>query len=171
MKDFRNDIESETEVINWLHRRVHATYKARSTDLGAWKEACSAFHSHVPVFHPLINRVYESSTLNDKELIEFSITFLELNPMFFRSGYIKEEMLRKLKRSALSEKQVERLRAVLLDAVNSRGTREFRSYCRLLQRVFNPRLIAALENTNRHGKGARKNRAALMLSYTHEKRT
>lgn len=171
MKDVREVIESEAAEIDRLHKQIHITYRDRSNNRSGWEEACSKFHSYVSVLEPLIDQVYESSELNDSGLIEFAITFLELNPMFFRSGYIKEEMLRKLKRSMLSEKQRERLRSVLLDAVNNRGTREFRRYCRLLPRVSNPRLIAALENTNKHGEGAQKHRAAVMLSYVDGKST
>jgi hypothetical protein len=164
MSNFRNIIQSEAKEIDRLHQQIHVTYEARKKDVGAWKKACAAFHSHVSAIDPLIDRVYEASELND-ELVEFSVTFLELNPMFFRSGYIKEEMLRKLKRSALSEQQNERLRAVLIDAVNNRGTREFRRYCRLLPKVSSPRLIATLETTNKLGEGARRHRAAVMLGY------
>jgi hypothetical protein len=164
MRDFRNIIQSEARKIDRLHKQIHVTYEARSKDLGAWKEACAAFHSHVSAIDPLIERIYEAFELND-ELVEFSVTFLELDPMFLRSGYIKEEMLRKLKRSALLEKRKERLRAVLIDAVNSRGTREFRRYCRLLPKVSSPRLIAALETANQFGEGSRKHRAAVMLGY------
>ena len=164
-------IDSEAKEIDRLHQRIHITYEARNKDLRAWKEACSAFHSYVSAIDPLIERVYEASELNDDELIEFSVTFLELNPMFFRSGYIKEEMLRKLKRSVLSEKQSERLRAILIDAVNNRGTREFRRYCRLLPKMSSPKLIAALEDANKFGEGARKHRAAVMLGYADRNNT
>ena len=171
MRDFRKVIESEAAVIDRLHQRIHSTYEAKNKDLEAWKKACSTFHSYVSTLDPLIEQVYEKSALDDDELIEFSITFLELNPMFFRSGYVKEEILRKLKRSALSEKQNERLRAVLLDAVNNRGTREFRRYCRLLPKISSPKLVSALETTNKYGEGAQKNRAAVMLGYVDEKST
>ena len=171
MREFRSMIESEAEEIDRLHRNVHATYEERRKNLKAWKEACSAFHAYVSEIDPLIDRVYEESELSDQELIEFAITFLELNPMFFRSGYIKEEILRKLKRSALSEKQCERLRTILIDAVNNRGTREFRRYCRLLPKVSNSRLIGALETAKKFGEGARKRRASIMLGYANERCT
>lgn len=171
MREFRCMIELEAEEIDRLHRNVHATYKERGKNLSAWKDACSAFRSHVSGIDPLIDRVYEDSELIDQELIEFAITFLELNPMFFRSGYIKEEMLRKLKRSSLSEKQCERLRTILIDAVNNRGTREFRRYCRLLPKISNSKLIDVLETVKKFGEGPRKHRASVMLGYEVERRT
>lgn len=49
-------------------------------------------------FKGLIRR--ESEKLRSlHEAIEFEISFVELDPRFFRSGYIKKEMLRKIGRA------------------------------------------------------------------------
>jgi hypothetical protein len=85
--------------------------------------------------------------------------------MFFRSGYIKEEIIRKIKRSQLTSKQVERLLYVLERAVENKGTREYRRYCRLAPSIATQKFINYLNNVYKYGDGKRKSRAELMLKY------
>jgi hypothetical protein len=47
----------------------------------------------------------------DSAEIETAISFLEADPYFFRSGYMKEEMWGRLKKAQLSPKQLSRLEA------------------------------------------------------------
>lgn len=165
MSNYQSIITQETEVISQLHKRIHATFKNRDKDLKSWKRACEEFHQHASKIDPILDRVYVEQVYSDKDLQEFVITFLEINPIFFRSGYIKEEMLKKIKKSPLSVKQKMRLRQVLKDAVENRGTREFKRYCRLAINIANPEFVSYLINVSEHGKGARKSRAKLMLNY------
>jgi len=45
--------------------------------------------------------------------VEMAIRFLEADPWFHRSGYIKQEFVQRLKHAALSSEQMDRLRAVI----------------------------------------------------------
>jgi hypothetical protein len=74
----------------------------------------------------------------DPTSIENSIRFLEADPWFFRSGYIKADIIRKLRRAPLSPVQIARLRRVILSRIAGRDTREFRWYCRLARLVSDP---------------------------------
>jgi hypothetical protein len=165
MLDFKGLIQREGERIADLHGQVKSTYKQRSKDFNKWKLACEAFHSYVSLMDEFIDRAYKEESYSEPELLEFSISFLEVNPLFFRSGYIKEELLRKLKRTKLNGKQIERLNAVLQDAVDQRGSREFKGYCRLAAIIATPRLAAMVENAAQFGVEARKSRAKLMLAH------
>ncbi len=127
--------------------------------------ACKEFHSYVSPIDEYINQAYEEERYSDPELLEFAICFLEVNSLFFRSGYIKEEILRKLKRTELKAKQVKRLNAVLEHAVDHRGFREYKCYCRLAAFIGTQSLIQAVETAAKYGKGSRKSRAKLMLEY------
>ena len=165
MSNYQALISQESEVMAKLHSQIHETFKNRDKDLTSWKNACEEFHSYSSRMDQMLERVYLEQIYSDKELQEFIITFLELDPMFFRSGYIKEEMLRKIKKSPISVKQKERLRLVLKDAVENRGTREFKRYCNLAIKIANPELVAYLTKVSNQGEGARKSRARLMLRY------
>lgn len=76
--------------------------------------------------------------------IEEAIGFLEADPWCFRSGYEKQNLIRHLKRAALSEVQRERLGGVVLAAVDGRDRAEFRHYCRLGCAVWSDALDEAV---------------------------
>ncbi len=82
----------------------------------------------------------------DTYAIELAVTFLDVDAMFFRSGYIKEELIQRLKGADLSESQVSRLGVAVLNVVDHRDCREFRRYCQLAKRVKTDTLVAALRD-------------------------
>jgi hypothetical protein len=94
----------------------------------------------------------------DLNAIGAAVDFLESDPHFHRSGYIKADILRYLKRADLDERQRDRLRRVVLDRVRGPDTREFRRYCRIATVLdsgwFRRSLMDQLENpdpvTKRH---------------------
>ena len=116
---------------NELHRLVHASYANRKRDELAWKSACEHFRSHASAVDTYMHKIYTTPKFEDADLIEFAICFLEVNPLFFRSGYVKEVMLRKLKQSKLNNEDAIRLRKVIVKAVENVGLREYRLYCKL----------------------------------------
>jgi hypothetical protein len=77
--------------------------------------------------------------------VTVAIEFLEADPIVFRSGYLKGDLVTYLKRVPLSEPQRERLRGVVLQLVASRDGREFRRYCQLARRLDGPEFRAKLE--------------------------
>jgi hypothetical protein len=83
--------------------------------------------------------------------------------MYFRSGYIKEEMLRKIKRTTLNDKQKYRLRNLLYNAVEERASREYKKYCSLAPIVTDEAFNIWLTNIIENEKGSKKSRAELML--------
>ncbi len=90
MKNYKTLIKSEAEKMQSLHEAIHATFLDRGKDSTTWHDACEAFHSYVSEIDLIIERAYEETEYSDEELLEFVISFLEVDPVFFRSGYIKE---------------------------------------------------------------------------------
>ena len=167
MTNFYHMINHETEVMNRLQRDVHSTFLKRGKDRESWSKACEKFHSYVSPIDHAIDEIYESPALNNKQTLEFVLTFLEIDPMFFRSGYVKEDMIQRLKRTNLTQEQLTRVNSILTDAVENRGHREFKRYCRLAKFMGTDSLVKILEGIVEHNTGARKSRAKLMLSYMH----
>jgi hypothetical protein len=167
---FKDLITSESEKLRSLHEAIHETviFRDRSPSANeAWRRACEDFHSYESRLSPYLERVFSDSDYKDQETIEFVISFLELDPRFFRSGYIKEEMLRKIGRAELNSKQIVRLRVVLLDAVQRRGGREFRRYCRVAAQIGHDDLLAELRSLSSEGDSAG-SRAKMMLRYVEQ---
>jgi hypothetical protein len=163
--DFATLIRAESAKLEELHSAIHRTFlvRDRSPHLRReWEAATRAFHAYKSPLDPYIERACTEPTYSDPELLEFVITFLESDAWFFRSGYLKEVFITRLKRSALTEAAKSRLRGVLLDAVNRRGTREFKHYCRLAAVVADRELVAELVSASDGSDRSRASRASMM---------
>ena len=141
--NYHNDIGRGAARIRELHERIHATFRSRSEE---WRQTCRELHeSYDSLAYPGGLEAGMSSLLEgDARAIEKAIAFLEVDPYFFRSGYIKEEIIRRLKGFALSDIQKRRLSRVIVRLVETRDGREFRRYCQLARRLEDPELEAAL---------------------------
>ena len=64
--------------------------------------------------------------------------------MFFRSGYVKEELLRRLKNLRISQDQIQRVNEAILGVVDKKDCREFRRYCQLARKIGTPEFQRAL---------------------------
>ena len=91
--------------------------------------------------------------------VSMFVDFLEADPVFFRSGYVGESILRRLRRHPLTEPVKERLRHVVVDAVRRRHRREFRRFSSLARDLDTPVLRLQLEELAR-GSDARVRRHA-----------
>lgn len=166
--EFTQLILDEAAKLQQLHATVHTTWAHRDRDARfrrVWSDACDAFHTYVSAIDRYLDRACDEKRYTDREVIEFSICFLEVDPWFFRSGFLKQELLTRLKRTELDKSAKERLRAVLIDAVNRRGTREFKYYCRLAVRLATSDLVKLLRVASVGQDRARASRARMMMSY------
>ena len=131
--------EAETSE-NAHHRRIGEAFLNRSDGPEAWerwKQVCADWHaSRKPT-----DFLWEGSTRQrlrsgDPGAVEDAILFLEIDPWFFRSGYLKERVLGALKCAPLSSRQRERLRHIIIEVCRGRNRREFRYYCALAVKVW-----------------------------------
>lgn len=112
----------------------------------AWKNAAAAFHAAIDrAYPPGFWADLTAVRAGDRSGLPAMIAFLEADPWFFRSGYIKAMALRAIKRFALSRDEAERLRRVVLDMVERRDGREFRDYCRLARSLATPEFRREIE--------------------------
>ncbi len=93
-----------------------------------------------------LERQLELLKAQDTEAIEMAVRFLEADPWFFRSGYIKAELLGRLRTAPLNDDQLERLRRIVLDRIDGPGRREFRRYARFARRLDTPDFRAAVSD-------------------------
>jgi hypothetical protein len=83
------------------------------------------------------------------------LDFLEADPIFFGSGYMKERLLSALKKFQLSNHESERLREIMLNVVRKDyHGREFRHYCRMAfnldSQEFRDKLLDIESSENNH---------------------
>ena len=78
--------------------------------------------------------------------LESAVVFLEADPVFFRTGYLKTKLARHIKQAMLTPPYIKRLQQVILTAVDRRHDRDFRAYCNLARKADAPELRAQLES-------------------------
>ena len=128
-------------------------------------ELIERFHNAIEAAYPPgFWEHYDRLKNGDARGVEMAIEFLEADPWFFRSGYIKANLARFLKHVTLSNQQVRRLEKVLLKIVDERNTQEFRNYSRLARMIATPALIEALKESLADERLPRRLRATWMLS-------
>ncbi len=83
---------------------------------------------------------------DDLTALETAIEFLEADPYFFRSGYVKEKLLRYVRSYVLAPEHAYRLQRVILNVVDSHFCRELREYCKLARKLNTEELRLQLES-------------------------
>jgi hypothetical protein len=145
-----NLLETNAEKLRALHEAIKKTWVHRQFDkesFEAWKQACQEFHSSFDrlAFPGGLSRALTLLAEKDDEIIEQSVRFLEHDPFFFRSGYIKADILRHLRNCPLSEDQKRRLQEVIIAKIYDTARREFRWYCRLARHVTDREFESRIE--------------------------
>jgi hypothetical protein len=137
-------IEANAAKLRHLNEAIWSTFRVRhegAAQMEAWSEACRQFHASYDrlAFPGGLDLGIRRLAQHDSTAIEFAVRFLEADPWFFRSGYIKEEVLKYLRRAPLTDDQKKRLQQVILTRVRDRNTRrEFRRYGRLAPAITDP---------------------------------
>jgi hypothetical protein len=114
--DYRAFFQTSARRITEMHARIHETFKKRNTPQGrrTWEDACAEFHSSYEAL--AFPGGYETGLVRLQQgavdAIEAALVFLEVRPYFFRSGYMREKLLRRLKHVVMSEEQRKRFDAV-----------------------------------------------------------
>ena len=126
----------------------------------------SKCHTHYDVlgFPGGLEREIELLAKGDRNAIDCAIVFLEADPWFFRSGYTKQYLARRLKRIPLSESQAERLRQVVLSRIKGQTGREFRSDCHLARSLDSPDFRRGVQELRRSPERETAGKAAWVLA-------
>jgi transposase len=155
------------EVI-WLLRHLKPDCRTiaafRRVNSSAFRKVVERSYNAIEAAYPPgFGEHYDRLKNGDARGVEMAIEFLEADPWFFRSGYIKANLARFLKHVTLSNQQVRRLEKVLFKIADERNTQEFRNYCRLARTVATPALIEALKKRLTDDNIHRRLRATWML--------
>jgi hypothetical protein len=126
-----------------LNDAIHRTFPFR--DCGKkkrfqeWSDACEAWHSYQSPLEKFWSDEFKSLVQSgDRSAINELITYLEVDPYYFRSGYLKGRLARIIKGSPRAIEDDRRLRGVIWNRAGGHGRQEFREYCRLATRISTP---------------------------------
>ena len=68
---------------------------------------------------------------SNQDAIDTAIAFLHVDPDFYHSGYVKEQLLSLLKKVSLSKEHIAALQEILLNKITQKSSREYTDYCKL----------------------------------------
>ena len=148
-------VKTNAAKLRELHERVHDAARHRNEGKEAnerWRQATKAYHEQYDqlAYPGGLNQFLSRLPSKDPETIELVIEYLEADPWFFRSGYIKEHLLSYLKHAPLTSSQRLRLQYLILRKIEGKWLREFRYYARLApvvaDREFTDRVSAFLDS-------------------------
>ena len=125
--------------INAAQAEVHTAFKAvrnrrdeNDPATRRWLEAIKAFRNAYDRVYPASLKQLEEGSISTLDVSSADILdFLEADPVFFRSGYMKQRLTRELKRRALNLHELRRAQGIVLAGVKKSFRREFREYCSL----------------------------------------
>ena len=89
-------------------------------------------------------QIADELAAGDPTAVNDAIAYLERDPWEFRSGYVKAQLLRRLKHVELSRVQTDRIESALLHYVDVGLRWDFREACTLARRIATPSLSDAL---------------------------
>lgn len=161
-------IRGDVACFRDLHETVKATFLERDKSpehREAWNRACRAFHQEELEMYAVLDRIGRDGIGTDPDLRRFVFAYIDTDPQFFRSGYILERLLRRIKRLTLTEAEKAALRALILRRIHHRAWRNFRDICRLIPRIQTQEFRASVWAALRDEDPGVRHRATLALSY------
>ena len=141
-------LSNATRLAN-LHQAIEKTFAEKEKHPQDYEQAVRLFQESYDAlaFPGGLERGIRALKQHDPATIDVAIEYLKINPYFYRSGYIQEKILRFLKQSPLSKKQILNVHDVILHAITSdRPQASFREYCRLAAHLADETLRMHIEN-------------------------
>lgn len=141
MKDYRDIISANAARLRALHDEIARTCEIEPHGK-AHQAACAAFHSQYDslAFPDGWGSSLEQLKAGDPAVVDIAVQLLEVLPRFFRSGYMAETILRRLKHVELTKDQRTRLVGVILNSIRKGGRRIFSDSVRLAVVLNDPRI-------------------------------
>ncbi len=145
------DILQAEQIRNSQVKRIYESSelwysnKQNQEALDEWRKACNDYHNTTLA----IDYLWSDETRmkiksGDRETIDDVLLFLEVDPWFFRSGYLKEWLIDNLMHAPLTEEDKVRIRQIIIAVAGGRNRREFRRFCKLATRVTSSEFEATI---------------------------
>jgi len=128
--------------LNALNRQINEILKLRDRSPEGkelWSTACKRFREAFDdLFFPGGVAILLKVGAFDSSAIQAAIDFLVADPVHFRSGYIKEDLWRKVPKWTLSDNDRDRIEKAALSYLDKQIRRDFWYMCRAMARIGTP---------------------------------
>lgn len=168
MSDYREQIARCEQEVNALDRKVHETVKMRDSSREAreiWIRAAHDFRTYYSPIDDLLEACLKSDLPQDINLRQFVFDYIDQDPYFFRSGYILEKLLQRVKKLSLTPAEKTSLQRLLLKRIDTRALRNFRNICRLTHMIDSNGFHAKVSSRARSADPQINSRARFALEY------
>jgi hypothetical protein len=169
MAIFEIEIRMFERESNALHEKLHRAFDCRhqsEQEYQDWKSAAERFRNHIRLANPIFGLCYRAlERVPDSVEREFVFDYIQIDPYFFRSGYLMERIVRKVKKLELTQAEKSSIRELLLKRIRSKALRNFRDICRLVPQIEDQNFEDAITVLSRSSDQAVRHRAEFALSY------
>jgi hypothetical protein len=145
----REQIIEAERIRNAQRRRIDEALVNRGENQDAfqvWRDACDEFHDTVLSTDYLwLDETQQLIRNGERSTIEDVLLFLEVDPWYFRSGYLKEMLIESLKQAPLTDQDKARIRQIIISVAAGKNRREFRRFCELAARVISEEFENTIE--------------------------
>lgn len=154
--DFTN-FAARVAELNRLHKLAHESSELRlrtgkAEDIERWEKVVKDWKEYSGFGEDTKFYFFENQTFltalssGETDAKESAIKYLEFDPYYYRSGYIKSKLLVRLKQLKLNASEIKRLQKVICNAILSPLPKsEFKYYAGLLKNIGTPEFRLKLE--------------------------
>lgn len=168
MKNYREMIAECEHEVNELYATLSQTVEHRfkpQSQREQWHRTADAFNNHQSPIYDLIDQCLETGLEHNNDLRCFAFAYIDQDPYFFRSGYILEDLLRRVKKLSLTGSEKTSIQRLVLKRIETRALRNFRHICRLIPMVDSDGFHTEVSNRAKSTDPQVRRRAKFALGY------
>ncbi len=168
MAKYRKMIATCEAEVNDLHKKLWEAVEHREKSPNQreqWIRAAKAFREHSSPLYDLVDECLKSGLLHNPDLREFVFDYIDQDPYFFRSGYMLESLLQRVKKLPLTKSEKTSIQLLVLKRIETRALRNFRHICRLIHMADSNGFHSEISNRAKSSDPQVKRRAEFALDY------
>ncbi|MGH1454918.1 MAG: hypothetical protein ACRBBV_17265 [Paracoccaceae bacterium] len=157
--------EADTNALRHNLKEAHRLKGKSAHHHELWKRSAAAFREYNSPLYDLVAQCLRDGLLHDDDLRRFAFAYIDQDPYFFRSGYMLESILQRVKKLSLSPTEKASLQRLLLNRIENAALRSFRRICQLIPMIDSDPLREAVRDRARSTDPSVKRRAEFALRY------
>ena len=157
MAKYKDVITRHEKELNRLHLELKTKAKLRNnctSSKEAWHRAASDFHNFRTSVNDWLERIENEKVCDWADAREFIFQYFAVDPVYFRSGYAKEMLIKKIKPCDINKQEAQTLRQLIIKRIKTKALRDFRKFCQLIPRIrtkeFHSEIEALSQVTDRY---------------------
>jgi hypothetical protein len=160
------ELERERNALDQARRAAFLTKNQSALKRRDWERANEKYRNHLSAHDQQIDACFGCTPDSiTPDLRDFMFDYIRVDPRFYRSGYIMERILQRIKRPPISVEEKRVIQKLLLHRTKVKALRNFRQICRLIPMIEDAPLRAEIEELTQSQDPSIRHRAKFALSY------